>query len=124
MSNLSSQAVNLYGQGFNCAQSVLCVFANKYDMNVDKAYRIGSQYGDLKKSANMCDALTGAVMVIGLKYGQYVSSDKEGKVNCYKKTVDFINCYKKIYGTAGCKNNLNCGKKIKETVELLEKLDY
>jgi C_GCAxxG_C_C family probable redox protein len=66
----ADEAVSLFNQGFNCAQAVLSVFAPDFGLNLDMARRISQGFGaGIGRTDNICGSLSGAIMVIGLRYG-------------------------------------------------------
>lgn len=50
--------------GFNCAQSVLAVFAEDYGMPLKLALKLASPFGGGMRMAATCGALTGALMAL------------------------------------------------------------
>ena len=71
MSDKTDQARQYHERGFNCAQSVLTAFAPEYGLSEETALRISTGFGSgMGRLGEVCGALTGAFMVIGLKYGR------------------------------------------------------
>ena len=54
-------------------------------------------------SRKVCGACTGALMVIGLKYGQSVPGDDDAKQICSQKTVQFLNAFEAKHGSYLCR---------------------
>lgn len=145
MSLKSDYAVNLFQNGFNCAQSVLSTFSEKYDLDQKDALKLTCGFGGGMRSGEICGAVSGAVMVIGLKYGQNECDDIAAKQECYNKTVEFTDGFKEKNNSIVCKKilgydlsipedmekikqqglfNKTCVQMITDAVELLEKLNY
>lgn len=58
-------ALTHFGNGFNCAQSVLCAFSNEIGLTEDQLSRITSGFGaGMGKLQETCGAVTGAFMVL------------------------------------------------------------
>ena len=55
-----------------------------------------------------CGAVTGALMVIGLKYGMVRSDDIIAKEKTYKFAREFLDKFKSLNGTIKCRELLNC----------------
>ena len=57
-------------------------------------------------NSEVCGAVTGALMLIGLKYGKYLEKDNESKEKTYNLVKKFTENFKKEYGTINCKELL------------------
>lgn len=65
-------AIGKFNKGFNCAQSVLTPFASQMNIDVEMALKLSSGFGaGMGRTQKTCGALTGAYMVLGLKYGKH-----------------------------------------------------
>ncbi|HET6845465.1 MAG TPA: C-GCAxxG-C-C family protein [Anaerolineales bacterium] len=74
MSQKTDLARRYHERGFNCAQSVLAPFAGDYGLDEPTALRISTGFGSgMGRLCEVCGALTGAFMVIGLKHGRQES---------------------------------------------------
>ena len=51
---------------YNCAQSVLCVFAEQYGLTHADAKRMAARFGRGMSIGSTCGTVTGALMVLGL----------------------------------------------------------
>jgi len=138
-------AVDFFNSGFNCAQSVLVSFCEKYGVDKKNALKISSGLGSGFRSGKICGAASGAVLVIGLKYGQYKAGDTSSKLNCNAKTVEFLNAFRMKNKSCICREILGydistpdgyeraqsknlfkttCVDIVKSAVEMLEELGY
>lgn len=145
MSVLSEQAVGKFNEGYNCAQAVLSSFSEKYGMKQDDAYKISTGFGGGIRCGEACGAVTGGVLVIGLKYGNSTQEEGNTKMLCYQKTTEFTGIFTKRNGSIVCRELLDCNigdpekmklaadlglfkkvcpKMIKDAVEILEELGY
>ncbi len=71
MSHKSDRATQYHEQGYGCAQAVLASFAQDYGLSEEAALRIATGFGSgMGRLCEVCGALTGAFMVIGLKHGK------------------------------------------------------
>ena len=57
---------------------------------------------------NTCGAVTGAFMVLGLKYGNTKVSELRKKEKAYEVAKEFVNRFKSRNGTIMCRELLNC----------------
>ncbi len=56
-------------KGCNCAQIVFSYFAEKNGLDINKALKITSAFGGGMGKGDVCGAITGAYMALGLIYG-------------------------------------------------------
>jgi len=66
---MKEKAADIFNGGHNCAQAVLGAFCEEYGLDTDTALRIARGLGSGVRNAEICGAVSGAVLVIGLKYG-------------------------------------------------------
>jgi len=71
MSEKTERAKQHHEQGYGCAQAVLTAFAGDFGLEERLALRLATGFGSgMGRMCEVCGALTGAFMVIGLKYGK------------------------------------------------------
>jgi len=104
----SEQALQIFYKGFNCSQAVCSVFCKEIGLSKQVALKISCGFGGGMREGEVCGAVTGAIMMIGLKYGQDSEDDKESKVNTYKIVKEFNKRFKDINGTIICRELLGC----------------
>ena len=117
MSKKSEMATAYFSSGFNCAQSVAAVFCEKYGVDKNTALKMCSGLGAGFRSGEICGAVSGAVLVIGLKYGQNISEDKAAKDNCNAKTVELMNLVQARNKSVVCREILGFDLSVKEEYE-------
>jgi len=117
MSERAERAVELFDSGFNCAQSVLAAFCGAYGVEEAVALKMSSGLGGGVRAGEICGAVSGAAMVIGLKHGQNVAADKETKTNCNQKVVAFISAFRAQNGSVVCREILGFDVSVKEEYE-------
>ncbi len=108
MSKKSEQAVERFNQGFNCSQAVLSSYSEQFGLDCDRALKVATGFGGGMRMSETCGAVTGAFMVLGLKYGNTTAEDKESKARTYKMVVEFINRFKARNGSVVCRELLGC----------------
>ena len=97
------QAVAFYQQGYTCTQSILASFAARYGLQQNLAFRIGEPFGaGTSCTGDMCGAVTGAIMVLGLQYGSTLSSDNAARSCTYQRVQELIRRFKEIHGSIQC----------------------
>ena len=131
MSNYCEKAMEYHGKGYNCAQSVLCAFADKVDTDFETLYRMSEGLGaGMGNRKNTCGAFSGIVMLAGL-----VSSggtDKEStKAETYGVVSKLADEFEKRCGAFTCEDikglkngqpTASCDECIKHAVATAEKI--
>ena len=102
----AEKAVNYFNNKFNCSQAVLATFAEEFGLSEEMALRIGTQFGGGARKGEMCGAVSGALMVLGLKYGHYHYNAPEEKANAYKIAEEFMDKFIEKKGTVVCRELL------------------
>ena len=110
--NIKDKAVMFHKEGKNCAQSVLLSLEKYTGLDSDLAVKISSGFGGGIKSGEVCGAISGAVMVLGLcgheKYAKLIVED-----------------FKNNYGSCLCRTlkgtyHVSCDELISHAAELVE----
>jgi len=117
MSLKQESAVDIFSKNFNCAQSVISVFCDKYGMDKETALKISGGLGGGFRSGDICGAVSGAVLVIGLKYGHCIEGDLDMKRNCNSKTIEFLNEFRAQNKAITCRDILQCDISTPEGME-------
>jgi C_GCAxxG_C_C family probable redox protein len=100
-------AVSSFKEGFNCSQSVFSTYSKLFDINHEVALRIAQGFGGgFARMGQTCGAVTGAFMVIGLKYGKVKAEDEEAKERTYEIVREFVKRFKSLNGSIVCKDLL------------------
>ena len=103
MNSKPEAAVDVFNKGFNCAQAVLSSYCEEFGLSDTVAKKISCGFGaGLAYNGEVCGAVSGAIMVIGLKYGKYAESDNDAKEKTYKLVKEFIDNFKKENGSINC----------------------
>lgn len=110
-------ALKLFGLKFNCAQSVFASFSEELGLDEKQALKIGGCFGSGMRKGEVCGACTGALMVLGLKYGQSEIGDSESKIKSDDMCVKFLEEFAGRNGSYICNELLNCDIRTKEGVE-------
>lgn len=110
-------AVNYFNNRFHCSQAVFAAFAPELGLAEEQALKIGASFGSGMCKGEVCGAVTGALMALGLKYGHSDSADIESKVNTSRLTVLLLERFKKENGSYLCKDLLGLDLSVPEDIE-------
>jgi C_GCAxxG_C_C family probable redox protein len=95
------QALNYFENGLYCSQAVFGAFSESYGLDKEAAFKISCGLNSGVRCADICGAVSGAVLVIGLKYGG-------DPVVCNAKTEEFLKRFKEQNGDTVCRDILGC----------------
>jgi C_GCAxxG_C_C family probable redox protein len=109
MSEKVEAALACFREGFSCSQAILTAWAEEVGMERETALRAASAFGGgMASLGEVCGAVTGALMVIGLKHGQTQAKDKETKDRNYDRVRDFTSRFRSRNGSLLCRELLGC----------------
>ena len=111
------KALDLFESKFNCAQAVFASFSQELGLDEKQALKIGGCFGSGMRKGEVCGACSGALMVLGLKYGQSEVGDRESKLKSDDICVRFLEKFESLNGSYICNELLNCDIRTKEGVE-------
>ncbi len=119
------KAISSFRGDFNCAQSILSSFATQYGLDRNTALRLSTGFGGgMTRLQNTCGAVSGAFMVIGLRYGMGIMDDTEAKEKTYQIIREFSNRFQEIHGSIICKELLGCDINTPEGKSYYERNDF
>lgn len=104
----TDKAKELFEQKYHCSQAVLAAFADELGITEKQALKIGGCFGGGMCKGEVCGACTGALMVLGLKYGQFEIDDLDSRLKTNDVTVRFLELFRDENGSYLCKELLGC----------------
>lgn len=145
MSARTELAAKYHAQGYSCSQSVLAAFAQDHGLSEDLALRISTGFGSgMGRLCEVCGALTGAFMVLGLRHGKVLTDGTKYGPNTettYRLVAELARDFRTRNGSILCRELIGhdlgvpeerdrarqlglfttiCAKCIRDAVELLE----
>jgi C_GCAxxG_C_C family probable redox protein len=102
------EAVSVFQSGFNCAQAILRAYGPEYGLSVLDSLKVSCGFGGGMRRGHVCGAVTGALMVLGLRYGPKDVSDKSGKYGVYSKVTEYCRRYEARCDSIICRELLGC----------------
>ncbi|MDP4092831.1 MAG: C-GCAxxG-C-C family protein [Bacillota bacterium] len=101
--NKSDCAVECFKNGFNCSQAVFSAYSSELGLDTEMALKVAGAFGGgMGHTGEVCGAVSGALMLIGLKYGKTKKDDNEAKERTYALVKEFSRRFKEIHGTVRC----------------------
>ena len=99
-------AEQTYMNGSNCAQGVFTTFCERYGLHRETGMLLCSPLGGgIANTGSTCGAVTGALLVIGLHYGNELLKDGFNDT-AKEKAHEFMQHFKDKYSSTKCKELL------------------
>jgi C_GCAxxG_C_C family probable redox protein len=115
------EALSNFRENYNCSQSIFGTYAPYYGLDRDIALKIATGFGGgMGRSQRTCGAVTGAYMVIGLKYGMGKKYDAEAKDKTYQMVNAFSKQFQEKNDSMICKEIIGCDINTQEGIEFFD----
>lgn len=116
----AQRAVELFHEGFNCAQAVFASCADIYGVQDEQlALRLSASFGGgMGRMRLVCGAASGMFMLAGLHNGSATPHDNEGKMKNYAFVQQLAGEFKGKYGSLICAELLGLAPKGQCNVKL------
>lgn len=101
-----AEIIELFMAGIDCSQVVTGEFAEALGMEKALLRRLSACFGGGMQCGETCGAVTGALMVLGLKYGHSESGDENQKKIMAEKTAQFKLRFAEKYPSCMCRELL------------------
>ena len=107
--NHIEKACRSFAEGRNCSQAVVAAFNDLTGLSDDLSPRLSSSFGGgMGRMREVCGAVSGMFMVIGMLYGYTDKDNDEKKAEHYKRIQQLAKEFTAVHGT------INCGELLKE----------
>lgn len=100
--NRPEHAAQRFLKSMNCSQAVLETYAPSLGMSVKTARRIAAPFAGGMGLGSECGAVTGAFLVIGMKYGKTRDNDPQADKETFSRVAGFVKEFKAKHGHIGC----------------------
>ncbi|WP_270303851.1 C-GCAxxG-C-C family protein [Baileyella intestinalis] len=126
------RAARLHGNGYNCCQAVLLTFCDELGVDPVTAFKIGEGFGlGMGGMENTCGALSGAIMLAGLKNSDGDLDHPKTKAGTYRISRELTEAFKEKTGALVCRDLkgidtgevlCSCPKCIDSAVQIVEEM--
>jgi len=90
MNERIDKALQMFRSGYNCAQVVLITYCEKYGLDYGTALKLADGLAHGMKRVEVCGTASGAVLVLGLKYGDTLPKEKNLEKPAHEKIAAFM----------------------------------
>lgn len=99
----ADQAIESFTHGFTCAAAVFSAFSEDLGLDGETAKKIACGFGaGVSKTGNICGAVSGAILTIGLKYGKAAPGDDIATEKTRALSRRFIEEFTARHGSVNC----------------------
>lgn len=126
------KAIELHDKRFNCCQAVACTFAEEFGMDEQTLFKLCEGFGlGMGCMDGTCGALSGAIMLAGLKNSDGSLDSPATKADTYKISKEMLNRFREKCGSTICrelkgvdtgKMLCSCADCITNAVEVVEEV--
>lgn len=98
------KAIELHDKKYNCCQAVACAFADEVGVDEKTLFMAGEGFGlGMGCAEGTCGALSGAIMLAGLKNSDGNTQSPATKAATYQLSKQMLNGFKEKTGSTVCK---------------------
>lgn len=142
--NRADEAVRCFAQGASCSQAVLAAFSEELGLPRALAFKVAAGFGGgMGRLGQTCGAVTGAILVLGLRHGATEPADLAIKERTYGQVRELVARFRARHGSVLCRELLGldisteagwhqarqqqlfatrCSEFVRTAVEILEEL--
>ncbi len=107
-----AKAVELFGEGYNCSQSVVAAYADIYGFTKEQALKMSASFGaGIGRMRETCGAACGMFLLAGLETGSTDPKDAAGKGANYAVVQNLAARFREINGSIVCAELLGLREK-------------
>ncbi len=107
MSARSDVAVDKFLSGYNCAQAVLYSFCDDLGFDRNTALKLSCGLGGgMARKQEICGAVTGGILALGLRHGRGEGQDKTRTEKTYNDVRELISLFEAEHGSCVCRTLL------------------
>lgn len=101
------QATENFLKGYNCSQSLTLAFADLLPLDEETLLKMSSSFGGgMGRLREVCGAVSGMFMVVGLLYGYGTPETGDVKKEHYAKIQELAGRFEEKYGSIVCRELL------------------
>lgn len=94
--------------GYNCAQAVVFTFCDDLGLERDTALKLACGFGaGMARKQEVCGAVTGGIIVIGLRHGRGEDQERSQAEESYGKVRTLMAQFEEKHGSCNCRTLLD-----------------
>jgi C_GCAxxG_C_C family probable redox protein len=96
------QASAQFLKSMNCSRAILETYAPSMGMPTETARRDAAAFAGSMGMGSECGAVTGALMVIGMRYGKVTENDSDADGKTFGRVTEFVKEFRSRHRHTGC----------------------
>lgn len=106
------KAIQLFLEGYNCAQAVFLAFEDLYEIDHQTAAALSSSFGGgMGRLREVCGTVSGMFLAAGVLYGYHDPKSPQDKAEHYARIQELAASFEKINGSIVCRELLGLSVK-------------
>ena len=126
--NTVEKALEMNGKGFNCAQCVLTAMREYTELDEETALAIAAGFGGGVRSGEICGAISGGAMALGMAFPFTDAADLDAKQTIASLAAQLVSRAQEEYGAVQCRdlkgNGVTCDELIAGLARITEEMIY
>jgi len=102
------EAVECFCSGAACSQAIAATYGPAYGLPREQAMRLAAGFAGGMRRGETCGVVTGAFIVLGLRYAGPNCDKPDGRAEIYAAQRDFVTRFEERDQTIVCKELLGC----------------
>jgi C_GCAxxG_C_C family probable redox protein len=100
---LAKVAVDLFCEGYNCAEAVATAVSRHFGEGESCLPRAATCFGGgMGRQGEVCGALSGALIAVGLRHGRREGDGREAKERAYERGASVVRAFRERFETVLC----------------------
>ncbi len=97
------RAVACFDGGHLCSQAICRCFGEEFGLTPEMAIRLSTGFGSgMSRTDQVCGAVSGGVIVLGLAFGSSDPSDRAARERTYTAVQEYVAGFTKVHGSISC----------------------
>ncbi len=124
MTKQADDAVAMFLEGYNCAQSVLATLGQQRGLDKDTAIKVAQAFGGgVARTGSLCGALGGGLMALGLSCSASSGADSAAKAKAYDIARAIMAEFARRHGSLLCRELTGCDLTTEEGTRRFKEID-
>ncbi len=130
MESRVGDSIGKFKIGYGCAQAIVCTYCKDFGFDETDAFKMTEAFGVGMGAGSVCGAVSGACVLVGMKYSDGNLEKPKSKATCYRVSKKIIKEFEEKNTTTICRELKgagtgevirSCGGCVADAAKLVEK---